>query len=476
MDNEILEVLKRFDYIFSNSKFVRPNSAFIALKGNNFDGHDFIKEAYEKGARLFLISDKSKWPKNLRAKYFVLPEKKLKSLYFDICHFVYKTREIFKNVKVIGITGTNGKTTTSFSLYYILKDFEKVGLIGTEEYILDKEHIPSFRTTPPLDYLLFLFKKAYEKNIKYIIMEVSSHALDQKRVYKIPFYISAFTNLSQDHLDYHKTLENYFISKLKIFFQTQKYGLINPYNFYSDLIKNFEKIYPCKILKLPLYKDKKILKIDKDIIKLNTNLIGDYNLENVAFAAFMAYLLKVDKDIIEEKIKNLKIPGRLEKVYKNIFIDYAHTPEGLKKVVLTLKNSFENRKILVLFGAGGNRDKYKRPMMLKEIKNLADKIILTMDNPRNEDDILILLDILEAEGHLTSAEKNKIYNTLKNKGIYEYSSKITLVRFRDKAIKYAIKSFKDYIILLAGKGNENYIEIQGKRYSFSDKKEVLKWL
>ncbi len=476
MDSEVLEALKKVDYIFSNSKFILPNSAFIALKGSNFDGHDFIKEAYERGAKLFLISNKNKWPKNLKAKYFIFPENILKKLYFDICHFIYKTKKIFRNIKIIGITGTNGKTTISFSLYYILKDLKKIGLIGTEKYILDDESIPSFRTTPPLDYLLFLLKRAYEKKIKYIIMEVSSHALTQKRVYKVPFYISAFTNLSQDHLDYHGTLENYFISKLKIFYQTEKYGLINPYNFYSDLVKNFEKIYPCEILKVPLYKNQRILKTDKDIIKLNTNLIGDYNLENVAFAAFIAYLLKIDKNIIENKIKHLKIPGRLEEVHKNIFIDYAHTPDGLRKVVLTLKKYFKNKKILVLFGAGGNRDKRKRPLMLRAIKELADRIILTMDNPREEDDILILFDILKAEKNLNHFEKKEIYNILKEKGIYNFSSKIILIRFRNKAIKYAIKNFKDYVILLAGKGNENYIEIQGKKYPFSDKEEVLKWV
>ncbi len=478
MDNSILEKIQKVDYIFSDSRYVLPNSAFIAFKGENFDGHDFIRSAYEKGARLFFISNKKKWPNNIKAPYICLPQEKLKKLYFELCHLIYRTKEIFKKIKIIGITGTNGKTTTAFSLQRILSFKYKVGLIGTEVYKLGNFEKKAFRTTPSLDYLLFLFKKAYEENLDYVVMEVSSHALQQKRVYKVPFYLSIFTNLSQDHLDYHKNMENYFKAKTKIFFQTLKYGLINPYDKYSLIIKNLSSIYPCKILSLPLKKKEKILDLGKEKLYLNTNLVGDYNLENVAFASYAAYLLGMDKDRIKREIQNIYVPGRLEKIRENIFIDYAHTPDGLERVCKALKSAFSDKNLIVIFGAGGNRDKKKRPLMLKSVLPYASKIILTMDNPRFEDDIEILLDILEGVKSLPKEEKKKIYDILKEKGFYKFSEKIILIRYREDAIKYALRKFNTHnnIFLFAGKGNENYIEIKGEKRPFSEKKEILKWV
>jgi len=463
---------KEVETIEYNSKKCKPNSCFVAIKGINQDGNKFIDDAIHNGAIAIITDeeiDKIKMKKNIT---YIFVDDSRKAL-ADISHSFYDNPS-FK-LKVIGITGTNGKTTTTFILKSILEEaHKKVCIIGTTGIYINDTKLDSNLTTPESSDLAELFYELNLKNIEYVVMEVSSIALVMNRVRNIDFKVAAFLNLTQDHLDFHKTMENYVNAK-KLLFDKLNYNAIAVVNDDSEFSNYIisqcgtNRIFKVghnnnceyKIIKEELENSgsKFLLYTNGKIIEATTNLYGTFNIENSAMAIAIADLLNISVSNIQKGLlKTTGAPGRMQKtILKNQaigLVDYAHTPDALEKALLTCKNQLKNtNKLICVFGCGGNRDKTKRPLMGKIASDLSNYIILTNDNPRFEEPIQIIEDI--------------------KKGITD-TSNVEVILDREKAIEKAIKiSQKDDIILIAGKGHENYQIIGDKKIHFDDN-EILK--
>lgn len=401
------------------------------------------------------------------------------------------------DLNIYGITGTNGKTSITTILYHIsnsLSNYDNVfssSLIGTIKYcvrdkVLSKYDVNnSLLTTPDTSLIYYLIYLSKINKVRNIFMEVSSHSLDQQRPKGLYFKIASFINLTIDHLDYHKTMENYFNAKRRLFFEyPNDFTVINSYyndygkilynqlkdikknNIFTYIIKDYTFEINGTNFVLNIYKDDKLIEINglKDIYFF-TNLIGVFNIHNLAISFINFYIMNKEIfeinyiDFFKDYIKNINfLEGRLELVNNDpiVFIDYAHTPDALENVIKTLieyKESLKLGNIYVVFGAGGNRDKTKRPIMGSIVSSLADKIIITSDNPRDEDPLEIINDILKG---------------IKNK------NNVIIEPDREKAIIKALNDMKlNDILLIAGKGHENYQIIGNKRIFFSDK-EIVK--
>lgn len=435
-----------------NSKEVKNNYVFFAIRGEKFDGHDFIKDAIKNGARAIVVERRL----NESVNQIVVENTRAELSKISAKFYNYPSEKLF----VIGITGTNGKTTTTYIIYQALNMLGyKAGIIGTvmNDLIIRKE-TPKLTTPQSLDLQRYLFE-ILNNNGNFLVMEVSSHALSLNRVDHVNFKIAGFTNLTIDHLDFHKTFENYRKAKLKLFKMLKKenYGIINIDDENSSYFIN-----ACngKVLTYGFYKDAdikgEILESSKDGLKIkvfnkiieNNNLIGEFNAYNLLCAYSILKVIGFEDYKIVDILSKVKPPkGRLQKI-KNVFIDFAHTPDAIEKVIKTLRKVY-SKKIILVFGAGGNRDKSKRPLMGK-VSELADIIIITSDNPRDEEPMDIVNDIQEG------------------------MQKVHIVELdRKKAIELAIKiSNSDDIVLIAGKGHETYQEIKGIRYHFDDEEVV----
>ena len=461
----------------NNSDKVEKDYAFFAIKGSSTDGHTFIESAISKGANTIFIQDASLIDK-LKRDYpqvnIIFSENTRKSLAIASNKFY---DEPSKYLKVIGITGTNGKTSVSNLLaQYYEKAGYKVGVIGTINYRIGDEIISSGHTTPdPIQWFktLSLMK---EKGCNVVVAEVSSHAADQLRVYSTIFHGGIFTNLTQDHLDYHRTMENYFLAKREFFNQIQLFndkaiGSINiddPYGkrIYDDfkekidfITYGFEGEFKIKDYKLSIFETLFNVEYKGKNITFKTKLRGLFNVFNLS--ASISFLIKdgFDMDFLQSTTLYLKpIKGRFEVVEGKDFIiviDYAHTPDALENILKSL-NQIKQNRIITVFGAGGNRDRTKRPLMGKIAEDLSDVVIITSDNPRFEDPNQIINDILE--------------------GITQ-KSKVQVEPDRKKAIKYAIKmAQKGDIVLIAGKGHENYQIIKDQVIPFDDKEVAIQIL
>jgi len=447
--------------ITDNSKEVDNNTIFFAIRGVSKDGHNFIEEAIGKGAPYVVAEKPFKDFKNI-----ILVEDSKKA--FGECvkaHFDSPD----EHLKVIGVTGTNGKTSTTHIIHAILSQKYKGGIIGTMYYKLDNEVIEASNTTPGVKTWFSLLSKAKEKGLDFVAAEVSSHALDQLRVYPTKFFATVFTNLTQDHLDYHKTMENYFNAKRRLFKDYE----------YEVCVLNIDDDYG-RIL-YEEFKDKAItygysenahLKIDyfdqenkvfgfyykNKHYEIKTNLMGGFQAYNMGASILLGFYMGFDIEEIQRGILSLSsIPGRFEAIELNgvkVIIDYAHTPDALEKLLKTARAITKNRLICV-FGAGGNRDKTKRPKMGKIASELSDISIVTSDNPRFEEPMDIIKDILE--------------------GI-DPSKGPMVEEDRKKAIALALDiALEGDVVVIAGKGHEDYQEIKGVKYHFSDKEEVLKY-
>mgnify|MGYP003388670122 FL=1 len=468
------QISKKFTNLSNNSKKIKKNGAFFIINGETQNGNLYIQDAIKNGAtnlisenkedfkkidkkiNTYLVSDTRKAFANSCTKYFLNPSDKL-----DVC----------------GITGTNGKTSVSFLLKKIWRK-ESPGLIGTIETSYSKTKSLSSLTTPDTYELNETMSKMVKKNIKNVFLEVSSHSLAMSRIECININSAIFTNMSRDHLDFHKNFNEYFNCKSKLFMNHLRFSKSKN----KIAVINMDDKYGLKLLKL-ISKDIKVITYSlrnknadfylKNNYKLNskflleienkrktyfikTSLFGEYNFQNI-LAAFSYSLTKGLN--VEKIIKGIEAfrgaPGRLEKIKNNnlnIFIDYAHTPDALKKSLISLKENFNNKKLFVVFGCGGNRDKGKRKTMGAIAEEFADKVILTSDNPRFEDPLKIIEDILG--GFKKKGEKAIIIN-------------------RREAIRSSIKNLNyNCVLLIAGKGHENYQEIDGKRKTFSDLEEA----
>lgn len=369
-----------------------------------------------------------------------------------------------RKMKIIGVTGTNGKTTTTTLLYNLFRELGfKVGLIGTVVNKIDDESIDATHTTPDPISLNRLLNQMVRKGCKYCFIEVSSHAIDQKRIAGISFAGGVFTNLTHDHLDYHKNFENYFKAKKKFFDSLSKKAFA---------LSNFDDEYGVKILKDT--KAKKYFYSLKDkkagfSEKLSTKLIGEFNAYNTLAIYGTAVLLGEDKEKVKKIIENLDaVPGRFQYIKDKQsgaigIVDYAHTPDALLNVLKTINDmnlsaqAGGKNKVISVFGCGGDRDKTKRPIMARIGYNMSDIVILTSDNPRSENPEDILKDMAS--------------------GLPKMDEKVLIIADRKEAIRKACAfAQKGDYILVAGKGHENYQEIKGVKNHFDDIEELRKYL
>ena len=377
-----------------------------------------------------------------------------------------------KNLKIIGITGTNGKTTTAFLIYHLLKKIgQKTSLIGTIKYIIGPKAYKARLTTPGFVEMGEIFKKIKESESDFVVIEVSSHGLVQGRVKGLKFSRCLFTNLSRDHLDYHKTMKNYFNAKKKLFFsQKNLISFINIDDSYGKKIaKGLNKAFSFAIKAPADFKAENIslrkngscfeIESSSERYKIKTRLCGRYNILNILGAVSLVSSLGFPLSKVVKAVNGFKPPlGRLEPVAKDLFVDYAHTPDALNNTLGNLRES-GYEKIVCLFGCGGDRDKGKRSLMGQVASLKADFTFITSDNPRSED-------LLKICSQIEKGFKNKNY---------------LVVVDRYKAIGLAIKFFlknksNNSCLLIAGKGHEDYQIIKDKRIPFSDKRIVKQFL
>lgn len=458
-----------------NSKKVVPNSLFVAIKGYDFDGHEYIEEAVQNGATAVMLDmsadfKKIKVPKDITV---IITEDTRKALAKVSCNFFGNPSRLFK---LIGVTGTKGKTTTTYMIKSILeKAGYKVGLIGTIANYIGEECLGfSDRTTPESLELQELFFKMAKEKVDYVVMEVSSQSLKLSRVDGCFFDYAIFTNLYKDHISLkeHSSMDEYFESKLKLFSMVPK-GFVNSDDFKCNKIIKASpncdiKTYAVDNKADLLAKDITITNVSVDFkVKIGTRnerikvgIPGRYSVYNALAAISLALSIGIDAEKIKEGLLNIVVPGRNELVPNKedlaIMIDYAHTAESLENILQATK-TYTPGRVICVFGCGGDRDKEKREKMGEVAGRVADYTIVTTDNPRTEDPKEIIQEI--------------------EKGISKTKGKYEVEVDRKKAIKKAIKMMnKRDIVILAGKGHETYQEINGKKYPFDERiivKEIL---
>lgn len=450
--------------ITSNSKEVQPNFVFVAIQGINVDGNQFIQEALNKEA-VCVITDSNDIEETDR---IIKVENARKALTCLASNY-YGNPE--KHIKTIGITGTNGKTSTTLILKDILEaDGKKVIQVGTLGVIPDITNLNLSLTTPDSISLFQILHHAVKEEFDYAVLEVSSHALSQNRVDSIAFDAVGFTNLSLDHLDYHKSLENYFNDKKKLFnlikdgnnplvLSDSSYGedICKDYpNSKKISLKNDQADYFCTAFSINQDGITGTMVSDSCSLEINSELKGRYNLENIILASSIALELGVQPSIVEKGINNCNyISGRHENISKpgfpDIIVDYGHTPDAYVNILSSLKEIYPNKKIKVLFGAGGNRDQSKRTEMAKAVEQFATECYVVPDNPRFEN-----------------------INDINNDVVKGFSKDIyTVFDDREKGLLIALEHLDtDDILVIFGKGNEEFQEINGKKLHYSDRKII----
>ncbi len=460
--------------IFLDSRKCKKNSIFVAYKGANEDSHNFVESAYENGARFFILNYV---PYILESKedvsYIVVKDSRDALALCSRAFYDYND-----DVNLIGITGTNGKTSTTHFINQILLNCGiNVGSIGTLGVLcnnkpLDKTITAS--TTPEYQELIDILDTFKKNKVFNCVMETSSHALDLKKVYNLKFKAGVFTNLTQDHLDFHGTMENYFNAKAKLFKMCedafinvddewgQKLCALTNGNLYTYSAKeNSNSMFSAKDLVVTEKYVEYTLNLNGVDERFKINVPGKFTVYNTMCAILVA---NITYGISAEKIRNVfdnmnGVPGRMQTINSNknvtVVVDYAHTPDALDNVIKSARD-ISNGRVVTVFGCGGDRDKGKRPIMANVSTSLSDLTIITSDNPRTEKPEEIINEILS--------------------GVAENSNFIKIID-REDAIKYAIENAqKDDFIIIAGKGHENYQEINGIKYDFDDVEIAKKYL
>lgn len=446
----------------SDSRKVKKGQIFVAIKGLTVDGHDYIEDAIKNGASK-IICEKDI---DIDIPYVIVEDtnKYLKE------HLKEEYSYIFDKLKLIGITGTNGKTTSCYLTYQMLNILNaNTAYIGTLGYYYKDDFIELNNTTPDIVTIYKLLLDAYEKNAEYLVMEVSSQALSYDRLYGINYSLIAFTNFTEDHLDYHKTMKNYLNAKLLILDHLNndasiivnsddmyhKYFIKDNHDNYSIGTKGKYKILSYTFTPAQTHI---LFSYNKEKYEVDTPLTSKFNIYNYMTMLAICNQLGFNiNDIIENTYKLKSPKGRCE-VYKvnngYAVIDYAHTPDAVKKVIEAY-NTLKKNKVITIIGCGGDRDPKKRPIMGNIATELSDYVIFTNDNPRTEDQNIIMNNII-------SGVKKDNYEIIFN---------------RRKAIKKGINMLdKEDILLILGKGHENYQIIGTTKNHLDDAEEVLKYI
>ena len=465
--------------IHYDSRKIQRGDLFVAIKGTLADGHKFIDTAIANGAIAVVIENDAVLPDS-----FFMHAGVVKIVVGDTRRALAIIAGNFfehpaRKLKLIGVTGTNGKTTTTYLIKQLLESSSpslrgKVGMIGTIEYIIGDERIPATHTTPESLELNQLFVQMVEKQCTHVVMEVSSHSLQQNRVHGLEFAAAVFTNLTQDHLDYHGTMERYFASK-KILFDNlpvsssavtnadDEWGLkivrsTNGSTLTYGIVKNSD-IHATNI-SLSIDSTKFEIEHQNQKMEIHSQLVGRFNVQNILAACSVGISLGIPKSAIQNGVASLtSVPGRFERVVSpagwTAIIDYAHTPDALEKCLNTIHDVLpldRSNKIITVFGAGGDRDKTKRPLMGKVVDTLSDVIIVTSDNPRTENPQTIIDDV--------------------RAGIQRKENVYTDVDRRSAITKALAMAQKGDVVLIAGKGHEDYQVIGTTKHHFSDREIV----
>ena len=452
--------------ITNDSRKVRPGYLYVAIKGYKADGHNFIKKSLECGAQAIVSEEKLSLDTSIPQIVVRNTRKALSSL--SCCFYNNPSQKI----NVVGVTGTNGKTTTTFLTKSIIeKAGYEAGLIGTINYQIGEKMITAQETTPESVELQRLIAEMVEAKIKFAVMEVSSHSAIQHRIENIDFKTAVFTNITTEHLDYHKTISNYMNAKVELFKNLRKdsFAVLNADDEFSEY---FADRTNAKILWYGIKNDADIkaeicrestsdimikLKYSRKEIDMKIPFVGVHNVYNVLAAVASAISLGFELDVIKSGIETAPtVPGRLESVPCNrgfeVVVDYAHTPHALETILQALRNLVKGR-ILLVFGCGGDRDKEKRPLMGRIADEKSDVFWLTNDNPRSEDPLNII------DGIKAGIKPGRSFHTQIN---------------RHKAIADALSEATDGdLVLVAGKGHEKYQIIKDTITPFDDR-EVIK--
>lgn len=456
---------------FFDSRNISPETLFVAVKGTQVDGHQFIEKAIAQGASAIVCEQ---LPQKIQETitYVLVPNSQEALARIAANYFGNPAQKL----TIIGITGTNGKTSVATLLHSLFQKLGfMVGLVSTIRYMVGNEVFPASHTTPDPKQLHSIFAQMVEIGCDYCFMEVSSHALVQQRTTAIPFRVAVFTNITHDHLDYHGTFAEYIKAKKLLFDKLDKdaHALINTDDKHAKvMVQNSQaQVKSFALKRIADYRARILentfegLQLQVDDREVWVRLVGRFNAYNLLAAYGVALELGFEPEEVLQKLSQLGgAEGRFEsiraeKTGKTAIVDYAHTPDALKNVLETIKDVNQNHlqgQIITVVGCGGNRDVEKRPKMAKIAADFSDKVILTSDNPRNE-------------------EPQSIIDQMEKGISLEQKFKVMQIENRKEAIKVAVQLAQPQdIILIAGKGHETYQEVKGVRHPFDDRKEVQK--
>ena len=450
--------------VTDDSRKVAKGGLFVAVRGYSQDGAGFIEGAIKKGVRVIVSEADFDSPKGV-VKVAVSDARSAMSVIADNYY-----GRASRKLKMVGVTGTNGKTTITYILEGIIKAAgRQVGVIGTINYRLNNMVKPAKNTTPGSGELQSILSEMVKASAGYALMEVSSHSLDQGRVDRVLFDVGIFTNITSDHLDYHKTVDNYYKAKKRLFDKLKRFGTA-VLNKDDKKVAALSRSLKCKVITYGINSDADVraenVKLSADgthftvrtpdrSFEINTKLVGIYNVSNILASVAAAIALKIPVSSIVRGVESVSfVPGRLETIDEGqpfkVFVDFAHTEDALLNVLGLLRGVVRGR-IITVFGCGGDRDRSKRPLMGKAACGYSDHVIITSDNPRSEDPQAIMEEI--------------------ERGIKGKFSNYEIAVDRRKAIERAISSASSGdIVVLAGKGHENYQIIKECIMPFDDRK------
>ncbi|NLY10370.1 MAG: UDP-N-acetylmuramoyl-L-alanyl-D-glutamate--2,6-diaminopimelate ligase [Firmicutes bacterium] len=458
-----------------DSRSVSPGNVFVAIRGYKHDGHHFIPQAIANGA-IAVISDHLVM--DLNVPQVICEDTRLALALISAKFYHFPANKM----RIIGITGTNGKTTTTYLIKAILERAGfKVGLVGTIRNLIGSEVVPAKRTTPESLELQQLLAEMYNNGVQYVVMEVSSHALELKRTEGIEFDNVIFTNLTQDHLDFHQSIEEYFNAKAKLFatlkhngYKKNKFCVINIDDRYGQKLTalstapvasygiNTNSDFQARNIDITPQGVSYYLTTPSENSFINLQLTGMFNVYNSLAAIAACSMEGIDLITIQAALEKITgVDGRFELVHGGqdftVIVDYAHTPDSLENILKTSR-TVSNGRLIAVCGAGGDRDRLKRPLMGEVLASFADYTIITSDNPRSEDPAAICRDI--EQGFLRKVGTQDVYEIIVD---------------RRMAIKHAIQlAKKGDIVLIAGKGHETYQEFSKGIVHFDDREEALK--